>query len=431
MRQATGRAISPVRAAIFTSLDARILAGYGLLGAAVWATVREMEGLSSWAQLAAAEAVALGTGVFISTAVARVSRLRRLNASALRISRGDLAGDVEDHAGWTRDEVDELAVAISRMQDNLRDLVGHVQRTARSVAEAAVDVQRSSEGVDAASTQVAGRVVAMASGAADQTRWSERAEKLTSELAGSIHSTAGSAEAARASAVASREAALRSGSAAGEAGARVQRVFDRIEQASGQVIYFGERTREIGQLVEAISHVAQQTHLLSLNAAIEAARAGEHGRGFAVVAEEIRKLADTARRQAERIARSSASIQEDSVHVVEAMQQGTQELGRGREELKEILAALSEIGVAAKEGSVRVEAIGDLTRTQLEGSREMVEVFERLRSVAADQARATEEVKVRSREQVEAVARLAGRAQELRNLSEELEAVVSRFRLGG
>ena len=84
----------------------------------------------------------------------------------------------------------------------------------------------------------------------------------------------------------------------------------------------GDRSQEVGQIVDTISGIAGQTNLLALNAAIEAARAGEQGRGFAVVAEEVRKLAEQSQEAAKHIADLISHIQADTEDAVQAMQEG-------------------------------------------------------------------------------------------------------------
>jgi methyl-accepting chemotaxis protein len=372
---------------------------------------------------------ALGQGMTV--AIARVSRVGRLKASAVEISRGDLSRAVvsEGHHSF-HDELDDLTEAIRTMQENLRDLVSRIQRTAQSVSDSANDLQSSAGEVNASTDEVASSMEKIAQGAGQQSDLVERTSKVIGEIAESIERTARSAEeAARASAETSSGAAS-GGEAARLAGEKVKKVFARIEAASEQVFAFGERTKEISKIVEAITQVANQTNLLALNATIEAARAGEYGRGFAVVAEEVRKLAESAGRSAEQISSLATDISGRAAKVVETMKESVSELGDGREDLNAIIRALADIAKIAAVGADKVGVISQAAREQLKGSADMVQAMDHISDVASSNASATEQVRKVTAEQTAAVAQMASAAQELANLSVELQTVVSRFRLG-
>jgi methyl-accepting chemotaxis protein len=423
----------PPPARLTVSVQTKIFASYLVVGLVlVFASPVIQDRVESrWAAGAILLLLVAALGQGMTIAIARVARVGRLKVSAVEISRGDLSrAVVSEGTPSFHDEIDDLTEAIRTMQENLRDLVSRIQRTAQSVSDSASDLQTSAEEVNASTDEVASSMEKIAQGAGQQSELVERTSKVIGEIAESIERTARSAEeAARASAETSSGAAS-GGAAARLAGEKVKKVFARIEAASEQVFAFGERTKEISKIVEVITQVANQTNLLALNATIEAARAGEYGRGFAVVAEEVRKLAESAGRSAEQISALATDISGRAAQVVETMKESVSELGDGREDLNAIIRALADIAQIAAVGADKVGVISQAAREQLKGSADMVQAMDHISDVASSNASATEQVRKVTAEQTAAVAQMASAAQELANLSVELQTVVSRFRLG-
>ena len=111
----------------------------------------------------------------------------------------------------------------------------------------------------------------------------------------------------------------------------MERISNVVEASSNSILALGNSSKEIGEIVQVIDDIADQTNLLALNAAIEAARAGEQGKGFAVVADEVRKLAEKTTSATKKIAEMIKQIQKDTNTAVESMQAGTVEVTKGKE----------------------------------------------------------------------------------------------------
>lgn len=359
--------------------------------------------------------------------------LRNIGALSLfagRVSRGDLS----EYARFERpsgipDEVDTLASSINYMLENLRELVAHIQRTSSAVAMSAKDLSNTAEGVNASTEEVTYSIDQIASGAELQTELVERASKIITEIATGIDRTARAAEDA---AVASHETAAvsQSGGDVGKLAVdKLRKVFEKIEATGARVVRFGEKSKEISKIVEVITKLSQQTNLLALNATIEAARAGEYGRGFAVVADEIRKLAENSAGSADQIAKLIAESVGEAQGAMVAMQESTKELADGREDMNSIIRSLENITVTALKGVGVVSQISRITGDQLEGAQEMVKAIENISEVADSNAHATEEVSAAIERQSASMSAMTSSAVELTNLSHELQAVVTRFRL--
>ncbi|MBI5509772.1 MAG: methyl-accepting chemotaxis protein [Deltaproteobacteria bacterium] len=356
--------------------------------------------------------------------------IRTLSQYASSVSKGDLSQYVRLLKPSTfPDEVDLLANSINYMLDNLRELVAHIQRTSRAVADSARDLSRTAEGVNASTEEVTSSIQQIAKGAELQAELVQKASKIISAIAAGMQKTAGSAEDA---AVASNDTAgaAQSGSHMGKLAVdKLRKVFEKIEDAGARVLRFGEQSKEIGNIVGVITKLSQQTNLLALNAAIEAARAGEYGRGFAVVADEIRKLAESSSKSADQIAELIHANLAESDNAVVAMRESTEELAKGREDLSSIIQSLENITVTAQKGADVVGQISRTTRDQLNGAQEMVKAIENISGVAASNASMSEQAAKAIRKQSASMQAMASSAVELTNLSHELQAVVSRFKL--
>ena len=161
----------------------------------------------------------------------------------------------------------------------------------------------------------------------------------------------------------------------------------------------GDRTKEIGGILDVIDDVADETNLLALNAAIIAAQAGEHGRAFSVVADEIKELADRVLASTKEIGGLIRSVQEESENAIGAIEVGSSSVMSGVDLSAEAGKTLEEITEASRESGTRIDEIVSSVREQTKAASHVVDLMERVRdsaeqigSASGDQDRGNEVV---------------------------------------
>jgi methyl-accepting chemotaxis protein len=202
-----------------------------------------------------------------------------------------------------------------------------------------------------------------------------------------------------------------------------------VTNSALMVAKLGERSNEIGQIVDTISGIAGQTNLLALNAAIEAARAGEQGRGFAVVAEEVRKLAEQSQNAAKQIAALISEIQGDTATAVLAMNDGTREVKLGAEVVNASGRAFQEIATMINQGSGQMKQIAIGVEQMAIGSQQIVNSVKKIDELSKKASGEAQTVSAATEEQSASMEEISSSSQALAHLAMNLREAVSKFQL--
>jgi len=202
----------------------------------------------------------------------------------------------------------------------------------------------------------------------------------------------------------------------------MQSIKSKVGASAAKVQEMGQRSSEIGAIVETIEDIASQTNLLALNAAIEAARAGEHGKGFAVVADEVRKLAERSSQATKEIGGLIAGIQTTVAEAVKAMDEGSREVELGVVSANKAGTALSEILSAAQAVNDQAELAGSAAEQMSIASSELVSAVDSVSAVVEENTAATEEMSANSTEVTQAIESIASVSEENSAAIEEVSA---------
>jgi len=208
---------------------------------------------------------------------------------------------------------------------------------------------------------------------------------------------------------------------------QMQSINQTVKHSSLLVRKLGDRSMEIGQIIETISAIANQTNLLALNAAIEAARAGEQGRGFSVVAEEVRKLAEESQASAKQIATLIGAIQTETTQAVSAMEAGNKEVQTGSEVVVSAGQSFTNIVQRVNEVSEQVQGISATMQRLADGGQNIVNSVSQVEVVTKTTVSQTQRVSASTQEQSAAMEEIASNSQGLAKMAEKLKDIVRAF----
>jgi methyl-accepting chemotaxis protein len=222
-----------------------------------------------------------------------------------------------------------------------------------------------------ASTQISSSTEEMASGAGEQSSQTNEVATAIEQMTKTIIETTRNASAAAENARKAGDIADEGGKVVKETVNGMNKIAEVVARSADTVKKLGRNSDQIGEIIQVIEDIADQTNLLALNAAIEAARAGEQGRGFAVVADEVRKLAERTTKATKEIAVMIKQIQKDTSDAVDSINKGTDEVesgkllaGKAGDSLKQIIKAstrvvdeINQVATASEEQSTTAEQI--------------------------------------------------------------------------
>ncbi len=325
--------------------------------------------------------------------------LNRLVASLDRMRQGDFTQRV---ALDRRDEFGVLGDGLNRLADDLSELDGRVQRSGIQVNTTAIEISETARRQQGTAHEIAATTAQIGTTSKQISATSKELVKTMNEVSQVAEGTAELAGSGQNSIV-RMESTMR-------------QIMDASRAITAKLAVLSEKTTNINSVVTTITKVADQTNLLSLNAAIEAEKAGEYGLGFAVVAMEIRRLADQTAVATYDIEKMVKEMQSAVAAGVMGMDKFSEDVRHGVEEMSQVSTQLAQIIHRVQTLTPRFQAVNEGMHTQTSGAQQISETLTQLSEAAHQTAESLRQSNL-SIEQLNEAAR-------------SLQTSVARFKLG-
>jgi methyl-accepting chemotaxis protein WspA len=300
-----------------------------------------------------------------------------------------------------RDEFGTLADGFNRMIDDLTSLIKRVQESGLQVNSSMTEIAATAKEQQATASEIAATTTEIGATSKEITATSKELVRTMNEVSSVTEQSASLAGSGQVGVTHMEET--------------MRHVMEAAGSISAKLAVLSEKASNINQVVTTITKVADQTNLLSLNAAIEAEKAGEYGRGFAVVATEIRRLADQTAVATYDIEQTVKEIQSAVAAGVMGMDKFSEEVRRGMQEVQQVGEQLSQIIHQVQAVAPRVESVNEGMQAQATGAEQITQALTQLTEAA--------------QQTVESLSQSSLAIDELSHVASTLRSSVSRFKL--
>lgn len=315
-----------------------------------------------------------------------------------KFAKGDLTVQLDIEKD---DEIGKLYSGFNSAVTNIKEMIVSTTEAVQATASASHEISSSTE--------------EMAAGSQEQSAQTSEVASAVEQMTSTILSTTKNASSAAEFSKKAGQSAINGGQVVKQTVEGMNRIAKVVGDAASTVKELGNSSNQIGEIIQVIDDIADQTNLLALNAAIEAARAGEQGRGFAVVADEVRKLAERTTKATKEIASMIKQIQKDTGNAVESIESGTKEVETGKELAKKAIEALDEIIGSTNETIDVVNQVAAASEEQSSAAEQISKSIESISSVTNETASGIQQI--------------ARASEDLSNLTTNLQNLVSKFKI--
>ncbi|WP_025728470.1 methyl-accepting chemotaxis protein [Heyndrickxia ginsengihumi] len=326
-------------------------------------------------------------------------------------------------------EITALVHGFNLMTSGLSSLIEHLEQSSKHMTVASNKLRLSSMESRRASEQIATAIGTVAAGSERQQEATVTAVEEISQISASMESVANSIKNMQSSMTIVLNKTIHGSKFVRQSVQQMELVQQSVTSASDIIFSLQKQSQHIESIIIMIQQIAQQTNLLSLNAAIEAARAGEHGKGFTVVAQEVQSLADQSKTAAMQIQDIIRKIQEETKKAVISMKESSDVLSTGITKVNETDEAFEGIAYAVEAVSKETEDVSNIVDQVNIQTREKMASIEEVAEIAKQFSTSTEHVAAAAEEQSAFMDEVTGESENLHQLSLNVEKVLVKFHL--